>query len=208
MTKQNLILVGGGRFGREVATWISVLDLPFKLLGFIDDEKNSPEIIGPIVEHKPRKDALYLTCFGSGLSRNRVRKILENNGARFANFFDPQVRSASSLDGLSNCILLGHIGISNNVTLGNDLLIHGFASIGHDVTIMDGVTVGAHGFVGGGATLGENCTVHPNAAVLPSVFVGERAIVGAGSVAVRNVQADTTVFGLPAKVIAYGKHGA
>lgn len=208
MTKKNLILVGGGRFGREVVSWINVLDLPYKVLGFIDDEKTHSEVMGPIVGHEPREDAFYLTCFGSGPARHKIRKQLQEKGAKFANLLDPQVRTASPLEGLSNCILLGTIGISNNVLLGNDLLIHGFASIGHDVTIMDGVTIGAHGFVGGGATLFENCTIHPNAVVLPDVAIGARAIVGAGSVAVRDVRADTTVFGSPAKVISYGSPDA
>lgn len=208
MTKQNLIIVGGGRFGREVASWIKILDHPYKVLGFIDDEKSHPEVIDTIVAHKPRSDSLYLTCFGSGPARHTIRKRLEDKGAKFANLFDPQLRTSSSLDGITNCIMLGVISISNNVSLGNDLLIHAFACIGHDVTIMDGVTIGAHGFVGGGATLCENCTIHPNAVVLPDVAIGARAIVGAGSVALRDVQADTTVFGSPAKVIAFGKSDA
>lgn len=208
MNKQNLILVGGGRFGREVASWIKVLNLPYEVLGFIDDEKQHAEVLGPIIGHEPRPDALYLTCFGSGPARQRIRRQLEGKGAKFGNLLDPQVRTASSLEGLSNCILLGTIGISNNVSLGSDLLIHGFASIGHDVTIMDGVTIGAHGFVGGGATLCESSTIHPNAVVLPDITIGARAIVGAGAVAVRNVQADTTVFGSPAKVISFGKSDA
>jgi sugar O-acyltransferase (sialic acid O-acetyltransferase NeuD family) len=208
MIKQNLILVGGGRFGREVASWIDILALPYQVLGHIDDEKTHSKVIGTILDHEPRNDALYLTCFGSGPARHKVRMSLEAKGARFANVIDPQVRTASSLEGLKNCILLGTLGISNDVSLGSDLLIHAFASIGHDVTIGDGVTIGSHGFVGGGATLGENCTIHPNAVVLPDITVGPGAIVGAGSVAVRNVPANTTVFGSPAKVIAFGNPDA
>src|SRR5690348_14771163 len=135
MKQHDLILVGGGRFGREVAAWISVLKLPFSVLGFIDDEKNGPNILGPIAGHDPRANTLYLTCIGNGPARRKVRNQLEMGGARFANLLDPLLRTASPLEGTSNSILLGTIGISSDVTLGNDLLIHAFASIGHDVVI-------------------------------------------------------------------------
>lgn len=205
MKQHDLILVGGGRFGREVAAWISLLKLPFNVLGFIDDEKEGPNIIGPIVNHTPRTDTLYLTCIGNGPARRRVRDKLETSGARFANLLDPLLRTASPVEGTSNSILLGAIGISNNVTLGDDLLIHAFASIGHDVIIGNGVTIGSHAFVGGGATLGDECTIHPNAVVLPNVTIGGGAVIGAGSVIIKSVAPYTTMFGSPAKVISVGK---
>lgn len=204
MKQHDLILVGGGRFGREVAAWISLLKLPFNLLGFIDDEKDSPNIIGPIVNHNPRADAFYLTCLGNGPARRKVRNDLETSGARFANLLDPLLRTASPLEGTSNSIFLGTIGISNDVTIGNDLLVHAFASIGHDVAIGNGVTIGSHAFVGGGATLEDECTIHPNAVVLPNVKIGKGAVIGAGSVVIKSVAPYTTVFGSPAKVISSG----
>jgi sugar O-acyltransferase (sialic acid O-acetyltransferase NeuD family) len=208
MNKQNIILVGYGRFGREVAAWIRVLDLPYTIAGFIDDEQTDPAVLGPIADHQPRHDAVYLTCFGHGPSRRKVRAMLESRGASFGNLLDPQIRTATSLAGTTNSILLGTIGISNDVSIGNDLVIHSFASIGHDVKIGDGVTIGSHGFVGGGAILEECCTIHPNAVVLPDVRIGTHAVVGAGTVAIKNVAAYTTVFGSPAKVIGHSKPDA
>jgi sugar O-acyltransferase (sialic acid O-acetyltransferase NeuD family) len=205
MNKQNIILVGRGGFGREVAAWIGVLDLPYTLLGFIDDEKKDGDVIDKIVDHVPRKDAVYLTCFGSGAARRHVRAALEAKGARFASVIDPQIRTASSVQHSINSVLLGTIGISNNVTVGDDLVIHSFASIGHDVKLGNGVTIGSHGFAGGGVVLEECCTIHPNAVVLPRVRIGAHAVVGAGTVAIKNVPAYTTVFGSPAKVIAVAK---
>jgi sugar O-acyltransferase (sialic acid O-acetyltransferase NeuD family) len=204
MKQHDLILVGGGRFGREVAAWISLLRLPFNVVGFIDDEKNGPNIIGPIVNHNPRTNALYLTCIGNGPARCKVRNDLETNGAKFANLLDPLLRTASPLEGTSNSIFLGTIGISNDVTIGKDLLVHAFASIGHDVVIGNGVTIGSHAFVGGGAILEDECTIHPNAVVLPNVKVGRGAVIGAGSVVIKRVAPYTTVFGSPAKVISSG----
>lgn len=205
MKQKNLVLVGAGRFGREVAAWIEVLHLPFNVLGFIDDEKTGANIISDIASHQPQQDALYLTCIGNGPARRKVRTKLESAGAAFANLLDPLLRTASPLEGMTNSILLGTIGISNNVSLGNDLLIHAFASIGHDVVIGNGVTIGSHGFLGGGAVLEDDCTIHPNAVVLPNVTIGRGAVIGAGSVIIKSVAPYTTMFGSPAKVISVGK---
>nr|WP_276307803.1 hypothetical protein [Stenotrophobium rhamnosiphilum] len=59
--------------------------------------------------------------------------------------------------------------------------------------------------MGGNAKLGAFSTIHPAAVVLPKVTIGEGAIVGAGAVVLKDVAPYTTVFGSPAKVIAFGK---
>lgn len=202
MSTQNLILIGAGGLGREVAAWIAFLGLPFRIAGFLDDAKTAPDILGRVSGHSPRGDVVYLTCLGSGSARRRIRLELEARGARFTSLVDPSVRSISSLPTSVNSIIFGPMVISNNVVIGDDLLLHVFAGIGHDVHLGHGVTVGSHVFVGGAAVLKDGCSIHPNASVLPGVTVGEHAVVGAGSVAIRNVEAGTTVFGAPAKIIA------
>ena len=42
-----------------------------------------------------------------------------------------------------------------------------------------------------------------SATILPRIKIGNDAIIGAGSVVVRNVEENTTVFGNPAKKISY-----
>lgn len=204
-SRQDIILIGAGGFGREVAAWIDLLKLPFLVVGFLDDQKKGVDIIDSVAHHMPQPEAVYLNCMGNGAARQRIRILLESRGARFAQLVDPLTRSTSPLTHSANSIFLGMSSIANNTSLGSDLLIHGFSIVGHDVTIEDGVTVGAHSFVGGGAVLRICCTVHPHATVLPGVTIGEHAVVGAGSVVIRNVEAHTTVFGAPAKVISRGK---
>lgn len=205
MIPQPLILLGFGGFGREVAAWITSRHMPFSVTGFLDDENASEKILGPIKGHRPSSDVRYLTCFGEGRSRQSIRKQMEANGADFATLVSPDVMTATPLNDSLNSIFLGACSISSAVTLGNDLLIQGFAVIGHDVGIGDGATISSHAFVGGNARIGAFCTIHPHAVILPRVSIGEGAIVGAGSVVIKDVAPYTTVFGSPAKVIAHGK---
>ena len=206
MSAQPLILLGCGGFGREVAAWIVARFMPFTVQGFLDDEKPAASgVLGPIKAHAPQRDACYLTCFGDGRARNQVRAQLQARGARFATLASPDVMTATPLQGSLNSLFLGACSISSSVTLGDDLLIQGFAVVGHDVTIGTGVTISSHAFIGGGARLEPFCTIHPHAVVLPHVVVGEGAVVGAGTVAIKDVPPGATVFGVPAKIIVPGR---
>lgn len=203
--KEKIIIVGAGGLGREVAAGIRRYKLPFDILGHVDDEKSGPHVLGPIADHVPNPEARYVTCFGDGTARYRIRKMLAARGARFTKVVSPTVQAVTPLDDLVNCLVVGSCSISNDTTFGADILIQTLAVLGHDVTIGNGVTISAHAFIGGNAMLDDLCTIHPHAVVLPGVRVGKGAVVGAGTVVIKNVAPYTTVFGLPAKVIAYGK---
>lgn len=204
MSAQPLILLGHGGFGREVAAWIKARDLPYSIKGFLDDTHEGSEIIGPIRGHSPSttEKSLYLACLGNGKSRRDLRMEFELRGARFATIIFPEVTSASVLSTCRNCIFMGACSISNNVSFDDDVLVQGFAIVGHDVKVGGGCTIGNQAFVGGGAQLGRNCTIHPHAVVLPHMQIGEGAVVGAGSVVIKDVDPYTTVFGAPAKMIS------
>lgn len=204
-SKERIIIVGAGGLGREIAAGIRRCELPFEILGHIDDEKSGPHILGAIKDHVPDPDVSYITCFGDGPARHWVRKMLAERGARFSKVISPTVHAVTPLDDLVNCLIVGSCSISNDTTFGADILIQTMAVLGHDVVIGDGVTIGALAFIGGNAILEDLCTIHPHAVVLPRVRIGKGAVVGAGSVVIKDVAPYTTVFGSPAKVIAYGK---
>lgn len=207
MNSQDIILLGRGGFGREVAAWIKARSLPYHLKGFLDDTQDGPEVLGPIREHNPTPtdNVLYLVCLGHGKPRTMLRRRLESRGAHFATLVFPEVTSASDLSTSRNSIFLGACSISNNVSLGNDILVQGFAIVGHDVLVGDGCTISNHAFIGGNAKLGASCTIHPHAVVLPHVVIGESAVVGAGTVVIKDVPPGATVFGVPAKIIVNGQ---
>ncbi|MCJ7822652.1 MAG: serine O-acetyltransferase [Armatimonadetes bacterium] len=110
--------------------------------------------------------------------------------------------------------LITGIEIHPGAQIGNGLFIdHGMATvigetseIGDNCTLYQGVTLGGTGKEQGKRhpTLGNNVVVGVGAAVLGSIMVGDSALIGAGSVVLRPVPANTTVVGVPARVVREG----
>ncbi len=78
------------------------------------------------------------------------------------------------------------------------------SEIGDGCTIYQGVTLGGTSLSHGKRhpTLGRNVVVGVNSSVLGAIVLGDNAKVGGGSVVVKDVPANATVVGVPARVVA------
>jgi serine O-acetyltransferase len=86
---------------------------------------------------------------------------------------------------------------------GMGVVIGETSEIGHDVLLYQGVTLGGTGKDKGKRhpTLGNNIVVGSGAKILGPITIGDNVKVGAGSVVVHPVPPDSTVVGVPAKVV-------
>jgi acetyltransferase-like isoleucine patch superfamily enzyme len=81
------------------------------------------------------------------------------------------------------------------------VIIDMHVSVGHDAVVKDFCAVFPGARVTGRCRVGEYALVGSNATLLPATIVGDRAVVGASSLARGRVEPDTTIFGVPARVI-------
>lgn len=86
---------------------------------------------------------------------------------------------------------------------GMGVVIGETCEIGDDVTIYQGVTLGGTGKEQGKRhpTLEDGVLIAAGAKVLGSITIGENSKVGAGSVVLKDVPANSTVVGIPGKVV-------
>ncbi|MCR5153997.1 MAG: serine O-acetyltransferase [Lachnospiraceae bacterium] len=86
---------------------------------------------------------------------------------------------------------------------GNGVIIGETAVIGDNVTLYQGVTLGGTGKEQGKRhpTIGNNVMISAGAKVLGSFTVGDNSKIGAGSVVLSEVPSNSTVVGVPGRVV-------
>ncbi|MBQ7706701.1 MAG: serine O-acetyltransferase [Lachnospiraceae bacterium] len=86
---------------------------------------------------------------------------------------------------------------------GNGVIIGETSIIGNNVTLYQGVTLGGTGKETGKRhpTIGDNVMISAGAKVIGSFTVGENSKIGAGSVVLSEVPPNSTVVGIPGRVV-------
>ncbi|MHA7943499.1 serine O-acetyltransferase [Formosa sp. 3Alg 14/1] len=96
---------------------------------------------------------------------------------------------------IGNYFYIGHFG---------GIIINANAVIGNNCNISQGVTIGVSGVLEkrGVPIIGDHVYIGAHAVVAGNIRVGNHSVIGANSLVTKNVEAHTTVLGVPAIVIS------
>ena len=105
-----------------------------------------------------------------------------------------------------------HIDIKRTTKIGPGLylshgmciVINGKTEIGNNVNISQFVNIGSNA-TNEYATIGNNVYIGPHVSIVGHVTIGDNVTIGAGSVVTKDIPANATAVGVPAKVIGYDK---
>jgi sugar O-acyltransferase (sialic acid O-acetyltransferase NeuD family) len=206
---KNLILVGGGGFGRELINYAEDTfnaGSGYLFTGFLDDNPSALEVfgyqlpwLGKIFEYNPKPNDEFILAIGKPKDKKNIAEHLKAKGAIFANLIHPTAviaRTARLGEGIIAC---PHSAISADSHVGNFVCINTFSGIGHDVQVGDFSTLSSSVILAGYVKIGEEVFFGTGANILPKVKIGNRATIGAGAIIMRSVADDTVMYSNPAK---------
>lgn len=206
---KDIVIVGAGSTARErldAIKKINSIHKKWNIKGFISDNPDDLDniecdysIIGSIKDYTPQENDLLVCGIAMPKAKEKIVKLLKSRGAIFETIIHPASVIGDFVSIGEGCYINGMI--SPNASIGDFVSIMG-SMIGGSSVIGDYSTVTGFANITS-AKLGKGVFVGSHAVILNNLRIEDNSYVGAGSIVVRNVKANTKVFGNPAKLLKY-----
>ncbi|OLV15841.1 acetyltransferase [Deinococcus marmoris] len=208
---QDIVVFGTGGFGREVHQIIEDLQArgdALNFLGFLDGNANLHNtqvhgfpVLGGVEWLNGRTDVLVGMGVGNPKAKRKMMGQIAELGARCATLVHPLAWVGNRVDLGEGSIVCAGAMITTDIRLDRGVIININCTVGHDTTLHDYVTVAPGATISGNVVVGEGTDLGTNSAIIQGVTVGEWVILGAGAVVSKDLPANVTAVGIPAKVI-------
>ena len=206
-----LVIFGAGGLGREVLLLLQQLNEnhpAWDVRGFYDDQAPAPPTIAGLPYlgtsadlNATAKPLAVAVAVGSTAGRAAVVAQLTSPRLSFPVLVHPRVALAPTqrIALGEGCLIQQGCILTCDIILGRFVLLNLGCTVGHDAVLGDFCSLMPHANVGGAARLGAGAYLGTNATVIQGVCIGENTTVGAGAVVVRDLPANITAVGIPAK---------
>lgn len=209
---KDIVIIGAGGFGREVA-WliedINDISKEWNILGFVDDnaeiqdtEMNGYKIVGNI-EWLKEQELNVICAIGDPLIKKVVVEKLKDSKNTYPVLIHPSVIYSKQVSFGEGSIICAANIITTNIEIGKHVIINLDCTIGHDVILGDYTTVLPSVNVSGFVETDECVSIGTGTAVIQGVKIGGNSVIGAGSVVVKDIPKNCTAVGAPAKPIKF-----
>lgn len=210
---KDLVIIGAGGFGREVADTIASINIEcptYNLIGFVDDDKsfwdtkvNDVKVLGGREELKKlcmKSDICAVMAIANANVKCELATYL-GEVITWENIIHPMALVSKYAQMGTGNIIREFVVVASNARIGNHCMVNANSGLGHDVKIGDFSSVMTHCDVAGNAKLGVSAFMGTGARILPGVTVGDRTFICAGAVVIKDIEDNSKVLGNPARVI-------
>lgn len=204
---KKLIIIGAGGYSKSVLD--SVDKNKIQMTGFIDEFTNKKEHLGysilcnKFADLKKTKDYVYFIAVGNNINRKRWYDLLKSNNLEIINVIDNSaIISPNAELSKKGGIFVGKRAIINSgAKIGYNCIINTGALVEHGCFVGNHVNVSTYSILNGDVKVQDGSFIGSSSVSIGQIKIGEWAVIGAGAVVIKNVDSNTTVAGVPAKVI-------
>lgn len=209
---KDLVLVGAGRFAREIKALIDIINEQtptWRFLGFVEEGAKpgqtieGDKILGGLECLMAMDPKPYVTVpIGDPKTRKRLAQTCMEAGFPSATLIHPNVEIIGDLCTIGEgSILCNGVSLAINTHVGKFCILNMQCGLGHDVVLNDYVSMMPHCIVGGDTIIGEGCYFGMRCTLIDKIKIADGCKFGAGSVVIRNTRKQGSYFGVPAKMI-------
>ena len=149
--------------------------------------------------HSTTRNELIFISIGDNLIRKNIYDKITNKPILELNIISP-CSSVSKHIKIGNQNFIGRSSVVNsNVKIANGCIINSGCIIEHDCIINNFVHVAPGAVIAGGVCIGSGTLVGANSFIKENITIGKNVIIGAGSVVLRDIDDNKTVYGNPVK---------
>jgi len=205
---RNLLIIGARGFGRDIynlALECYGCQKDYQIKGFLDDKKDALDtfcdyapIVSSVENYIVEDDDVFICALGDIQYKKKYIQMIIDKGGKFISLIHPTAHVNINAKIGIGCIVLNNAFLGSGSIIGDFVLIQISSIIGHDVKIGNYSRVDCHAVCTGGAVLEDEVTIHTSAIINQKVRVRKGATVGAASFVIREVEANSTVYGNPA----------
>lgn len=209
---QDIVIVGVGGLGREMAEWIEDINAvspTFRLLGFLDDDpakhgtkRHDLPVLGGC-DWLAERSRTVATAIGVGnpVPKRRVVERLRAHSAGFPPIIHPDAVVGRYVEVGEGTVICPAAIVTTDIRLGAFVTLNFGLTVGHDAIVDDFVTLSPGVNISGYVKVREGAELGAGAVTIPSVEIGAWSVVGAGAAVTTSLPANCTAVGVPARVI-------
>lgn len=201
------MIIGAGPHAKVIVD-ILIQNHEYELIGLVDAKEKKGflglEVIGG--------DECLTDLYATGVSKAFI--AIGNNKIREALFIKVRKIGFEIVNAISKeAVLSNEVSVGNGVAvmpgaiinvdtvIGDGCIINTNASVDHDGRIEDFVHIAPGCAVAGSVSIGKGTFCGCGCRIIDGISIGHHVTIGAGAVVINNIDANSTVVGVPAKYI-------
>ena len=209
---KDIVIIGAGGFGREVA-WliedINKVNNEWNIVGFVDDNKsiqgteiNGYKVVGDI-DWLEKQEVFVVNAIGNPVIKKKVMDKLDGSKNIYPILIHPSVIYSERVTFGEGSIICAGNTLTVDIQIGKHVIINLDSTIGHDAVIGDYSTILPSVNISGCVNIDKCVNIGTGSAIIQGMKIGNNTIIGAGSVVTKDLPENCTAVGVPAKPIKF-----